>query len=77
VAKKTTTLKKLSVCINLYIIVLAELEHPASRTLFARELSSAGTILGKVTAVDKDKDDKVTYEITGKLFVRNNNLFNL
>ncbi len=51
-------------------IVLAELEHPASRTLFARELSSAGTVLGKVTAIDKDKDDKVTYEIIGKLLLK-------
>ena len=53
-------------------IRFAELEHPASKTLFARQLSSAGTVLGKVAAVDKDKDDKVTYEITGKFLVKNN-----
>ena len=42
------------------------MEHPSSRLFFAREQSSAGTLIGKVSAVDKDKDDKLSFEITGK-----------
>ena len=42
------------------------MENPSSRLFFAREQSSAGTLIGKVSAVDKDKDDKLSFEITGK-----------
>jgi hypothetical protein len=40
--------------------------HPAARTFYAREQSSAGTLIGKLSAVDTDKDDKISFEIIGK-----------
>jgi len=42
--------------------------HPAARTFYAREQSSAGTLIGKLSAVDTDKDDKISFEIIGKTF---------
>ena len=44
----------------------SELDNPASRMFFAREQSSAGTLIGKLSAVDNDKDDKISFEIIGK-----------
>jgi hypothetical protein len=42
--------------------------HPAARTFYAREQSSAGTLIGKLSAVDTDKEDKISFEIIGKTF---------
>jgi hypothetical protein len=42
--------------------------HPAARTFYAREQSSAGTLIGKLSAVDTDKDDKISFEMIGKKF---------
>jgi hypothetical protein len=44
-----------------------ELDHPSSRLFFAREQSSAGTLIGKIGAVDKDSDDKISFQIIGKI----------
>jgi hypothetical protein len=44
------------------------LDHPASKLFYVREQSAAGTVIGKLIAVDSDNDDKVFFEVSGNDF---------